>query len=178
MSRVWITSDWHLHHWNCTNWRKGFKDHKDMIHTLVSNYESVVRKRDLVWFLGDICFDNDACAIIRNLPGDKRLVLGNHDTDRKATVPELLKVFTKVSGLVNYKQAWLSHAPIHPAELRGKFNIHGHVHEHSLDDTRYFNACVENTGYTPVVYQQVIKRMEESHREASNLRSPTVARGV
>ncbi len=137
-----------------------------MVDLLVSNYLSVVRKKDIIWFLGDIIFDDAAGNIIKELPGDKRLVLGNHDTDRKATFKGLLEVFTKVHSLVSYKDAWLSHAPLHPQELRGKINIHGHVHEHSIKDTRYYNACVENTNYTPVLYQSILK--EVSNRETNH----------
>lgn len=159
MSKVWVTSDWHLHHWNCTNWRAGFKDHQDMVDTLVNNYTKAVSKRDIVWFLGDICFDNSACDIIQALPGDKRLVLGNHDTDRKCDIEQLVLAFDQVHSLVSYKRAWLSHAPIHPAELRGKINIHGHVHDHTLPDPRYINVCVEATGYTPLLYQDILKKL-------------------
>ena len=43
----------------------------------------------------------------------------------------------------------MSHAPIHPNELRGRFNLHGHVHQNSITlpdgslDDRYINCCVE-----------------------------------
>ena len=64
-------------------------------------------------------------------------------------------------GLYKYKEFWLSHAPIHPCELRGKRNIHGHVHqnhvmdEHHKRDNRYINVCVENTDGAPVSLDKI-----------------------
>jgi len=162
---------------NCTkNWRKGFTDHEHMVETLITNYNKVVSPRDIVWFLGDICFDNEACAIISKLHGDKRLVLGNHDTDRKCDIEQLVLAFDQVHGLVTYKDVWLSHAPIHPAELRGRFNVHGHMHEAIVNDPRYFNVCVEHTEYAPMLYTEIIERLKSG--KTSNISSTAIEGGV
>lgn len=71
--------------------------------------------------------------------------------------------FNKVCGFEKYKKSWLSHAPIHPAELRGKINIHGHVHdatitdENGLPDLRYFNVSLENTGGRPIAHNVIME---------------------
>lgn len=115
-----------------------------------------MNKRDIVWFLGDICFDLESLDLIKGLVGDKRLILGNHCTDRGVPIEQLVLAFDQVHGLVSYKDSWLSHAPIHPAELRGMYNLHGHVHHHSLEDPRYFNVCPEVNDYKPVKYQEAL----------------------
>ena len=91
--------------------------------------------------LGDAAFTMEAIDLFKDLPGRKFLVRGNHDLCDTAAY---LKVFAEVYGLLKYKKFWLSHAPIHPDELRGKVNLHGHVHYSSVPDGRYFNCCVEN----------------------------------
>lgn len=103
-----------------------------------------LNKRNIVYFLGDVAFDEDHMELISGLPGRKILVSGNHDD----LVPLSLqaKVFEGIHGMVKYKEFWLTHAPIHPAELRGKVNIHGHVHSASIEDDRYINACPDNIG--------------------------------
>jgi calcineurin-like phosphoesterase family protein len=66
----------------------------------------------------------------------------------------------------------LSHIPIHPESL-GRFgvNIHGHTHQRrvmyrdlfsdeSLIDTRYHCVCVEQTDFAPILFEDVIKRIE------------------
>lgn len=109
-----------------------------------------------MYFLGDICFKQYSLDIIRALPGDKRLVLGNHENQfGEFRTRELWDVFNKVHGLHSRKGCWLSHAPIHPEELRGKFNIHGHVHDKTLQDPRYVNVSLENCNYFPVDFTEI-----------------------
>jgi calcineurin-like phosphoesterase family protein len=83
----------------------------------------------------------DTLIQFSELPGKKILIRGNHDT-----LPTLayLHYFDEVYGLLKYKEFWLSHAPIHPDELRNKINLHGHVHYATIPDKRYFNCCPEN----------------------------------
>ena len=56
---------------------------------------------------------------------------------------------------VKYKEFWLSHAPIHPEELRDRINIHGHVHYKNIDDARYFNVSCENIGFKPISLENI-----------------------
>jgi calcineurin-like phosphoesterase family protein len=53
----------------------------------------------------------------------------------------------------------LSHCPIHESEI-GRFakNIHGHVHENTLEDSRYINVSCEAVDYTPVLFDELIQR--------------------
>ena len=94
-----------------------------------------------MYVLGDAAFTMDTVTEFAKLPGLKVLVRGNHDT---LDTQVYLKYFKSVEGLIKYKEFWLSHAPIHPEELRGKINLHGHVHYKSVQDSRYTNLCVEN----------------------------------
>jgi calcineurin-like phosphoesterase family protein len=166
MTCVYVTSDWHINHYSIPKkFRTHFKDHDEHVQTLVDNYISCIGKRDICWFLGDICFDNEACEIIRSLPGTKHLVMGNHDTDRKCDIEQLVLTFDSVHSLRAYKQCWLSHAPIHPKELRGRFNVHGHMHEDKIDDMRYFNVCPEQTNYMPVKYQDIVREFQNRYIE-------------
>jgi calcineurin-like phosphoesterase family protein len=168
MSVVYFTSDWHLGHTNVHKWREekyGIK--ADTIEELLfDNFTQVVRARDVTWFLGDMILAKTEeeqqyyMSRVAALPGRKYLVLGNHDTDHLAgniSVRKLLEVFDEVYGMVKWKGVWLTHAPIHPAELRGKPNIHGHMHGEILSDYRYINVCPEQTDYRPVQWQNDIK---------------------
>ena len=175
MSTVWVTSDWHLGHKNVRVWREegGGKlttlpkiPQEEQEELILENYRSLVTKRDIVWFLGDIILGNGSknLELIGQLPGDKRLILGNHDTDRFAkrsgmTVEKLLSVFSEVHGMKSYRYSWRTHAPLHPGELRGKINIHGHCHIHTINDPRYVNVCLEHTNYAPIKYQDIIDKL-------------------
>ena len=157
MSKVFCTSDWHLGHRGISDkFRTQFESDQHHNEAILSNYLSIIRKRDIVFFLGDICFDKASLDLIRALPGDKRLILGNHENNYgEFRTAELWDVFNKVYGLHSRKNTWFSHAPIHPLELRDKPNVHGHVHDATLDDPRYANVSLENTNYFPVDFQDI-----------------------
>jgi len=67
----------------------------------------------------------------------------------------------------------LSHIPVHPESL-GRFgvNIHGHLHANrvmrdlavcgrdNVIDTRYHCVCVEQTDFAPILFEDVVKRIE------------------
>ena len=156
MSRVFYTSDWHIGHRNIVNYRDKFSSTKEHDKTIIDNYNETIMKRDTVYFLGDICFDKASLDVIRALPGRKRLVMGNHENQYgEFRTSELWDVFEKVYGLHTRKGVWLSHAPIHPEELRDKPNVHGHVHEKTIQDWRYANVSLENCNYYPVNFEDI-----------------------
>ena len=149
MSETYFISDLHLGHKNIlkfSNSRAGstVDEHDEQ---LIASISSTVCKRDNLYILGDVCFDIKKMDMLRRINCRKVLLLGNHD---EFNIGVYLKYFDKVAGLLSYKGFWLSHAPVHPAELRGKINIHGHVHSADIPDERYFNVCVESLDGVPV----------------------------
>jgi len=125
----------------------------------MDNWQSTITKRDKVYVLGDAAFTMDGLDSIKQLNGTKILIRGNHDNLNTSVY---LKAFKEVEGIVRYKHAWLSHAPIHPEELRGKINIHGHTHYHTMPEFEYENVCLEHTNYTPICWDDLIERRKEN----------------
>lgn len=152
MSAVYFIADLHFGHANICKFRpfKSIEEHDDLI---ISRWNRRVTKRDKVFILGDACFDEGALEKIRHLNGCKHLVMGNHEF----LSPKLWEVFDYVSGPIKYKEFWLSHIPIHPEELRGKKNIHGHMHEAVIDSPDYYSVCCEQVDYTPLNLQTIRK---------------------
>ena len=138
---VYFTSDLHLGHKKIHQFRAGFNSEEAHECYIRDAWKNIITKRDDVYVLGDACFTMDALKLMESLPGTKHLIRGNHD---ELDTQAYLKVFKNVYGLKKYKEFWLSHAPIHPQELRGKVNLHGHVHYQTVPDNNYFNCCVEN----------------------------------
>lgn len=163
MSNVYLTSDWHLGHRGITRFRPEFESEQQHSEMIIANYLSMITKRDVVWFLGDIVFSLEYLQRIKDLPGTKKLVLGNHDVDQKIDIANLCLVYDDIYSMVNYKGAWLSHAPIHPDELRGKVNIHGHCHSHKIPDKRYINVCPEHTAYAPIRFDRAMSKNVSEH---------------
>lgn len=139
--------------------RRGFEDEMQMNGHIVSCWNQVVKKKDLVIILGDVTMEKTAYYPILNiLNGLKTVVLGNHDEPNH--VKELLKYVNKVAGMIDYKKEYiLTHCPIHPSQLdyRYSYNIHGHVHTNSIADPRYINVSAEVIDYTPKTLEQLIK---------------------
>lgn len=161
MSIVYFLSDLHLGHKRILEFsgklREGnTADEHDSI--LITKWNSKVRKRDLVYVLGDVCMHKDL-SILDQLQGRKILIRGNHDT---FSTTEYLEHFEEVYGIMKYKRFWLSHAPIHPDELRGCYNIHGHVHGNSISngygeyDKRYINVCCEVNLCYPIPFKDIV----------------------
>ncbi len=131
---------------------------------IVDSWNSVVNKRDVVWVLGDICFDKHKLHLLGQLRGRVRVLLGNHDMQG---IPEHFRDCLSVHGLATYKGFWVSHCPIHPMELRGrKGNIHGHLHEHLVGDPHYVNVCVEHNFGRPMEFDEVLAKWEEGFKHA------------
>jgi len=157
MSKVYFISDLHIGHKNILNFAgkyRGGTNLEEHDRWLVDQWNSVVKKRDTVWVLGDICMDIRKMYMFNDMLGTKYLCLGNHD---KFDIGVYQKYFKKIIGLSSYKGFWISHCPMHPQELRKRQgNIHGHVHQHSLDDDRYYNACVEMSYGVPRTLEEVV----------------------
>jgi calcineurin-like phosphoesterase family protein len=162
MSTVYYISDCHFGHKNILKYRPEFSSIKEHDNTIMENILSTINKRSTLIMLGDMFFTNEEVYtkgnIIRKIAGYTHLVLGNHDSDnpiRAENVGQMWAIFNSVHGIIKRNGFWLSHAPIHPEELRGSKNIHGHVHAHTLDDERYINVCCENVRYKPVSLEDI-----------------------
>jgi calcineurin-like phosphoesterase family protein len=130
---------------------------------MVRRWNDRVRPNDKVYHLGDVVINRKALSIMSRLNGDKVLIRGNHDifkdTDYREYFREL-RAYHVMNGMI------LSHIPLHPDSL-GRFgvNIHGHLHANRVMlndniDARYHCVCVEQTDYTPILFEDVIKRIE------------------
>jgi calcineurin-like phosphoesterase family protein len=152
---VFFISDLHFHHENMAI-KRGFKDANEMNEHIVTKWNKIISKRDTVYILGDITMEKKNYSILDRLKGNKNVILGNHD--QKQHVQELLNHVNSVAGMINYKGNYiLTHCPIHPSELdfRFSYNIHGHVHENTLNDTRYINVSCEAIDYTPIKFESI-----------------------
>ena len=159
MSKILFTSDPHFGHHNCAVKYRGFASHDEYIKFMINRWNEQVNKRDQVWVLGDVGHNKDPkhLWIYNQLNGTKKLVLGNHD---QCPIDEYQKYFVKIFGMIKYKNFWLTHCPIHPHELRNRPNVHGHMHQQSLDDPMYFNVNLDVNNYNLVTMDQLAEWRE------------------
>ena len=161
MNEIYFIGDLHFDHKNILQFspQRGGTNIKEHNEWIIEQWNSVVTKRDVVWVLGDVAFSQDGLKLVSKLRGSKQLVRGNHDTQSTAAY---LEYFNNVFGIVKKNGFWLSHAPIHPQELRGRPNIHGHVHHNSIKqmfndelDSRYINVSVEALNGVPLALSKI-----------------------
>jgi calcineurin-like phosphoesterase family protein len=158
MSDVYAIGDLHFGHKNILQYRDQFPTTSQHDATIMNNIRSVCGKRDTLWLLGDCFFSWESIAMAKEISEHVlavNWVFGNHDTDsseRQKIVRTIIacKYVNQVHGLCKTKYGWMSHAPIHPDELRGKVNIHGHMHGRKINDERYIGVSCEQVGYTPL----------------------------
>ena len=171
MPSVFLVSDTHFGHTGVCRFTRNdgvtklrpWDDADEMDEEMVRRWNDKVRPNDKVYHLGDVVINRKALSIMSRLNGDKVLIRGNHDifkdTDYREYFREL-RAYHVMNGMI------LSHIPIHSDSL-GRFgtNIHGHLHANRVMlndniDPRYHCVCVEQTDYTPILFEDVIKRIE------------------
>ena len=153
-ANIYVISDLHFGHKNMALHR-GFFSVEEHDAYIVNCWNSVVRKNDVVYILGDLTMEKGDYSILSYLAGFKKVVLGNHDMPQH--IPKMLEHVNSVCSSYKLKGCILTHIPIHESEIgRYRYNIHKHVHEKSLDDSRYINVSCEAVGYTPVLCSSLI----------------------
>jgi len=158
MCQVYLISDLHFGHKRITDFKAKVRSGSNYIenmNNIITNWNKIITKRDLVWVLGDVAFNKEGYDALAQLNGRKKLVRGNHDNH--FSTEEWLKYFESVESMVRYKDCWLTHCPIHPDELRGRINIHGHVHTNTIPDQRYINVCCEAINETPILFTDLME---------------------
>lgn len=160
MSNVRFIADTHFGHKNLIeNLRNmSVKEHDELI---ISNWNRVVNKKDIVYILGDFCMESPKLIeyYLSKLSGNIRIIGGNHDTRQCCQVFQSLGI--PVLGCLEYKGYIITHIPVHPSEIKRfeKFgqgyrtNIHGHTHSEMIPG--YYNVCCECIGYTPRTLQEI-----------------------
>ena len=165
MPSVFLTSDTHFGHLGVTKFLRedGTKlrpwdSVEEMDEALVANWNNVVRPNDKVYHLGDVVINRKALHTLHRLNGEKVLIKGNHDIFK---LEDYTPYFKDIRGYHVMNNFLLSHIPVHPLS-KGRFtgNIHGHLHYNVIDDPWYKCVCVEQTNYTPILFEQLMKDLD------------------
>lgn len=163
---TFFASDHHLYHNKIIQFSRpqfaSVEEHNEILREL---HNQTVKPEDTVWFLGDVILsinDDFAFEFLKTFNGKKNLILGNHDTAYR--VRRYVDIFDKVLAYHtidqrNGREAGMvvSHVPVHESELneRFSFNIHGHLHDKSVNDPRYLCVSMEQINYKPISLEQI-----------------------
>ena len=176
MPSVFLTSDTHFGHVGVTKFLRedGSKlrpwdSVEEMDEEMVKRWNETVKPTDKVYHLGDVVINRKALKIMHRLNGDKVLIKGNHDIFK---LEDYTQHFRDIRSYHVMNGVILSHIPVHPDQLR-RFgaNIHGHLHSNrvmfedkwmgSIIDPRYYSVCVEQTDFRPILFEDVLKNIQE-----------------
>ena len=184
MPSVFLTSDTHFGHINICNFTnydgspvRPWDNVQEMDEEMVKRWNNTVGPKDKVYHLGDVVINRRCLAIMDRLNGDKVLIRGNHDIFR---LSDYTPYFRDVRGCHVMNGMILTHIPISKDSLaRFGCNIHGHTHGNRVRKLRgvnvktgemlysdeidpdYFCVCVEQTDFTPILFEEVIQRIKD-----------------
>ena len=166
---VYFTADTHFGHKNVlSNSNRPFCSVDLMNETIFRNWAEKLQPSDTIYHLGDVAFGNREAvrgfaARIRELPGTKFLVPGNHDWRYPG---ELFAAFDKVLPPIyeltvsNYRLV-LCHYPMLDwnGRSRGTLQLFGHVHNTYYGNSQQANVGVDAFGFAPVRLEVVLARI-------------------
>lgn len=149
-----------------------FENGEEMDRALMENWNRVVGAGDSVYHLGDFACGADrekAAGLLAGLNGRKILIMGNHDQWmtprewREAGFEEAYPLPIILDGFY-----LLSHEPLYVTMAAPYANLFGHVHRSPAYrgcSARSFCACVERTGYAPVLFDTIKERIRQEDRK-------------
>ncbi len=171
MPATFIVSDTHFGHAGVCKFLRDdgtklrpWDSYEEMDEAMVKIWNERVRPNDKVYHLGDVVINRRALGTLSRLNGDKVLIKGNHDIFRLEDYTAHfrdIRAYHVMNGMI------MSHVPVHEESLaRFGTNIHGHLHANKVmrdgvEDVRYYNACVENHDFGPVLFEDMCKRIVE-----------------
>jgi calcineurin-like phosphoesterase family protein len=166
---LWFISDTHFSHTNIIKYSKRpFKDSQEMDDILIKNWNSKVKKQDLVYHLGDVGLGNPIRLkyILDELNGKIFLIKGNHEKSamNKKCINrfEWVKDYFELNYFDNEDKKMqlmiLFHYPMKTWNKKsyGSFHLFGHAHGNILpDNTLSMDVGVDCNNYYPISYFEI-----------------------
>lgn len=180
---IHLTSDLHMFHDRAFIYEpRDFKSVQAMMDYYRQEWLGNVAKQDDIYIVGDFCLGTDYDAIeqlVKSLPGNKHLLIGNHDTDAKVDFYKSLGMDVKYADVIEYKKRrfYLSHFITHVASLESNpdtclINLHGHLHtkEKFHEDIPYlYNVSMDANNNKIITLDDVLDAFQAKVSECIEL---------
>lgn len=166
----YYTADTHFGKPRASRFRTEFLDKEEHDSIIMDNLLSVSGKRNWLHLLGDTFFEKEEFKKLDTLAGAFQKIIivgGNHCHEDLATYAARFNNVRFVGCFLNHG-VWYTHIPVHADNLRGRLNVHGHIHNNTVDDPRYLCVSLEQTDYRPVSDQWVKQIFHDRFTELSN----------
>jgi calcineurin-like phosphoesterase family protein len=177
MRKIYYSADFHLCHDNIIkHTNRPFQDVDEMNTTLISNWNSVVKSTDEVYYLGDCYVKNPQYAgkLFQQLNGKIYLIKGNHDKTRDINKYfnnrfEWIKDYAEMEYVFEntHYHLVMMHFPIWSWNRRfhKAFHLHGHCHFkdplfNEFDKNGLsMDVGVDGNNFTPISIEDVITKI-------------------
>jgi len=174
-----------------------FKNVEEMNNTIINNINKVVKDDDVLYCLGDFCFNMskpEATYILSRINCKRKILIkGNHDLDPNymmnigfsTCLQEAKILIAKEMVTLNhypykfkwYKSVWnwlrgqykKDYVHYRRPKDYGGFLVAGHTHSNVKTKGRTFNACLEANKYTPIPLQAIADWIIRYKKERSTL---------
>lgn len=175
MAKILLSADPHWGHNNIIRYcDRPFESKLEHDEALITNWNSVVNKEDMVYLLGDCGFGSPEWLmnkVFGRLKGKIGLILGNHD--KRAIKPPLCNRFEFIKDVhllrtkLNGKdiRVWMSHYAhlSWPFSNHGSFHAFGHSHSKLKGVGRSLDVGVDCWNYFPITLETFINAVEEKY---------------
>jgi calcineurin-like phosphoesterase family protein len=174
-TKKFFTSDTHFNHARVIELcARPFRDVQHMDEEMILRWNRVVGENDIVFHLGDFAFGLGDVERVRGiffrLNGRKRLIIGNHDVDKKGNLhrtladlpwdaPPVAACETSDEG----KRVYLCHyaARTWPAAHHGAYHFYGHSHGAlpGIGLSRDIGVDMPDVGFAPRTFKELTANM-------------------
>ena len=184
---IWFTADWHFNHDREFIYKpRGFDNIYTMNEAIIERHNKIITPTDTVYVLGDLCLGGgsdeairSAKKMIQSLKGNLKVILGNHDTDRRIQMyNECWNVeiigYADMIHIEKY-HFYISHFPTLTSNLdenkllkQRTLNLYGHTHQKTnfLNDSPLnYHVGVDSHNCEPVDILTIISEMKDKVKE-------------
>ena len=179
---VYFIADTHFGHENIIRFsNRPFTNVEEMNRIMLQSWNARVRSEDDVYIIGDFWFNggqggkhypDEALRFVKQLKGQKHLVVGNHDK-KALSDPHFRAEFVEIADIIKIshkgQRVILCHYPMLAWEgsRREAWHIHGHLHARRNEASDYLrtqeralNAAAEIVQYIPATFDELARYNE------------------
>lgn len=157
------TADNHFFHENViVHAKRPFENAAHMNRVMIENWRERVTNKDRIFVLGDFSWKNEAgLELLEELPGNKHLIIGNHDSKRICNSP----AWSSVQPYLEFSEMGKKIVMCHYAmrvwnqSHRGALMLYGHSHGTLPGTDQSLDVGVDCWDYRPVTLEEIMARM-------------------
>lgn len=167
MANKWFWADPHIDHEGIVKvCKRPYQTIRHHNRELIRNYQAVVKDEDEVWIVGDLCLKGPEYMpfyhrLLNQLPGQKHLIFGNHDTLTWQQYIEAGFVSCHSSCRIEHNgiNYIINHDPAPSCIDRETIWLCGHVHDLFKISKNVMNVGVDVNDYYPVQISTIERLM-------------------